>query len=369
MRALLTPIVDDAIRRQVTPGAVILVADQGEIQCLEAFGHSADPCDLGRPVQTDTIYDAASLTKSAVTSCLLMTLVAEGRISLETRVRGLLPELSGPGVEEITLRHLMGHGSGLPAHQLFYERIRGGERAGTGNVRDALATMAGHTPLAYTTGSQTIYSDLGYILLARLIENLSGQRLDALFEQRIAGPLGMVDSGFVVLVPPCPHPHIDRVAPTKQIDTRQLLRAEVHDDNAHSGGGISGHAGLFSTAADLARLAQSLCKAYQGQSSLFAKEVVQRFWTTSAAPATSWRMGWDTASDVPGVSHAGDHWPASGVGHLGYTGTAWWLAPRDQRFVIILTNRVYYSCEKEGIKALRRALMHAITSALPAAGL
>jgi CubicO group peptidase (beta-lactamase class C family) len=370
VRSILEPIVDDAIAREVTPGAVVLVCDAGKIVCHEAFGWTASPDEGGIPVEPDTIYDAASLTKSVVTSCLLMQLVSEGQIGLETPVAPLLAELQGTGAsaagkEAITLGHLLGHASGLPAHLHFYEQIRAGERAGTGHVRDALAMMAGQTALTYPTGSKTIYSDLGYILLARLIETLGGARLDAIFAERIAGPLGMPDSGFVDLLAH-QHPQMHRVAPTKQIDTRLLLRGEVHDDNCHAGGGISGHAGLFSTAPDLARLALTLCKVYGGQNDFVDPAVLRSFWTRAAAPETSWRMGWDTPSGEIGASHAGDHWPASGVGHLGYTGTAWWLAPQSQRAVIILTNRVYYSCEKEGIKALRRSLMHAIGDALPA---
>lgn len=364
VRSILQPIVDDAIARRVAPGAVILVCEGGKTLCHEAFGRSARDSDGGFIVQPDTIYDAASLTKAVVTSCLLMSLVAEGQLDLETQMAPLIPELGGPGKEAIRLRHLLGHSSGLPAHVHFYEQIRAGQRAGTDNVRDALAAMAGATALAYETGTQTIYSDLGYILLARLIERVSGQRLDQLFAERIAGPLGMVDSSFVDLTGPA-HPRLDRVAPTKQIDTRLLLCGEVHDDNCHAGGGICGHAGLFTTAPDLARLAQTLCRAYQGKSDFLPAEIVRRFWTTAGATKTSWRMGWDTPSGVPGVSHAGDHWPATGIGHLGYTGTAWWLAPQEQRVVIILSNRVYDSCEKDGIKTMRRSLMHAIGTALP----
>jgi CubicO group peptidase (beta-lactamase class C family) len=365
VRSILEPIVDEAIASKVTPGAVVLVCDKGEIVCHEAFGNTADPADSGCSVSPDTIYDAASLTKSVVTSCVLMSLVSEGRLSLETPLLPLLDVLRGSReATMIRLQDLLGHASGLPAHIHFYGQIRAGDLAGTDNRRDALATLAGATPLAYQTGSQTIYSDLGYILLARLIEKITGQRLDAVFAERVSGPLGMSDSGFVDLTGPG-HRHLHRVAPTRQMDTRLLLRGEVHDDNCHAGGGISGHAGLFTSAADLARLGLTLCQVYQGKSNFVSSEVLRSFWTTAAADKTSWRMGWDTPSDVPGVSHAGDHWPTSGVGHLGYTGTAWWLAPQAQRVVIILTNRVYYSCEKDGIKALRRALMHAIGDALP----
>ncbi len=365
VRSVLEPIINDAMAQKVTPGAVVLVCEAGKTLCLEAFGTTASEADGGDLVLVDTIYDAASLTKSVVTSCLLMSLVAEGVIDLEMPVGVLVKEWNRPtapeGVGAIRLRHLLGHASGLPAHIHFYEQIRAGDWAGADSEWEALVTMAARTPLAYEPGTKTIYSDLGYILLAHIIENVSEQGLAELFAQRIAAPLGMSDSGFANDL----GPKLARVAPTKQIDTRLLLRGEVHDDNCHSGGGISGHAGLFTTAPDLARLAQALCRGYQGAHGIFVPDVLRSFWTTSAAPETSWRMGWDTPSSVPGLSHAGDHWPASGVGHLGYTGTAWWLAPESQRAVIILTNRVYHSCEKDGIKALRRSLMHAIGEALP----
>lgn len=372
MRALLQPILDDAIARHVTPGAVILVSDRGRIACHEAFGASADAKHQGVSVQRDTIYDAASLTKAAVTSCLLMTLVDEGKISLSSKVYSILPSLRGPGKDAITLCHLMGHASGLPAHVHYYDRIWSGDYAGAANPRDALVTMAGAEVLSYASGTQSVYSDLGYILLGRLIEVLCGTSLETAFAERIATPLAMVDSQFVNLQSEAIHPKLSRVAPSQFYPSRGLLRGQVHDDNAHAGGGVCGHAGLFTTSADLARLAQALLDAYAGKSSLFAGPVVREFWSRKAAPSSSWRMGWDTPSTVPGVSHTGDHWPASSVGHLGFTGTAMWLAPEQDRFVIMLSNRVYYAWqkdyiwEKSGIKSLRRAVFDAIARALPA---
>ncbi len=343
----------------------MLVSDGGQTCFHHAFGWLSED---GPPTQLDTIYDAASITKAAVTSALLMTLVSEERIGLDSKVAPLLPELTGPQKEHIELRHLMGHASGLPAHVHFFDRIWSGDLAGRATPWEALTTMAGAEPLAYETGTKTIYSDLGYILLARLIERLTGKRLDDAFAERIAGPLAMKDTHFVDLNGP-PHPNPERVAPTGDGPTssgeRAMVHAQVHDDNARSGGGISGHAGLFTTAPDLARFAQALCDAYQDRPSFVPGEVVRQFWTTSAAPETSWRMGFDTPSNTPGISHSGDHWPATGVGHLGFTGTAMWLAPKHNRFVIILTNRTYYSWEPSGIKAMRRSLMHAIGEALP----
>ncbi|MBL4634287.1 MAG: beta-lactamase family protein [Kofleriaceae bacterium] len=359
MRSLLQPIADDAIARQVTPGIVVLVSKDSKTIGLEAFGMTAGLEDSGQPVQTDTIYDAASITKSAVTSTLLMQMVAQGALSLDTAVAPLLPELTGAGSDAIHLRHLLGHSSGLPAHRHFFEAIWAGDLAGASNRRDALVNMAGAESLEYAPGTKTIYSDLGYILLGRLLERVADTPLETLFSERIAQPLAMRDSGFSSDI----RNRLDRVAPSQRYPSRGLLHGEVHDDNANSAGGVCGHAGLFTTAQDLAKLAGALCSSYTtGQ--FIDRATLHSFWREQASPNTSWRMGWDTPSPIPGVSQSGDSWPSTGVGHLGFTGTAWWLAPRENYFVIILTNRVYYSWEKEGIKRLRRTLIDAIVSEL-----
>lgn len=356
----------EAISKQITPGAVVLVSERGKVVCHAHFGMTAGLEDGGIPVETSTIYDAASLTKAVVTSTLLMGLVAQGHLSPETPVAPLLPELQGPGTEDIVVKHLAGHASGLPAHQLFYERIWSGDLAGQESARAALVHMAGHAPLIATPGAGSLYSDLGYILLARLIERVADARLDELFASQISGPLGMQDSRFVDLLGPA-HPELARVAPTEKSEARGLIHGEVHDDNAHSGGGICGHAGLFTTAKDLAVLAQALCDSASGiADSLLPAKVVTQFWSTAGAPSTTWRLGWDTPSMEPGVSHAGPLWPQDSVGHLGFTGTGIWLAPSHQCFAIILTNRVYFSRDKAPIRGLRQRLMKAISTALPA---
>ncbi len=338
---------------------VVLASKGGKTIGLEAFGRTAGLEDVGKAVQTDTIYDAASITKSAVTSTLLMQMVAQGALSLDTPVAPLLPELTGAGSDAIHLRHLLGHSSGLPAHRHFFDAIWAGDFAGAENRRDALVAMAGAESLEYTPGTKTIYSDLGYILLGRLLERVTDTPLETLFSDRIAQPLEMRDSGFCSDI----RNRLDRVAPSQRYPARGLLHGEVHDDNANSAGGICGHAGLFTTAEDLAKLADALCRSYTtGQ--FIERGTLRSFWREQAAPNTSWRMGWDTPSPIPGVSQSGDSWPSTGVGHLGFTGTAWWLAPRENTFVIVLTNRVYYSWEKEGIKRLRRTLIDAIVSSL-----
>lgn len=334
---------------------VVLVSSGGRVVGVEAFGDTAAAVDGGIPVTVDTIYDAASITKSAVTATLLMQLVDEGKLALDTQVAPLLPELQGDGSSAIRLQDLLGHSSGLPAHRHFFDAIWAGDSAGANNPRDALVNMAGREALEYPIGSKSVYSDLGYILLGRLIERVSDDSLESLFRDRIAIPLGMSDSGFCLDI----QAKLNRVAPSQRYPERGLLQGEVHDDNANASGGVCGHAGLFTTADDLAKLAAALCESHLS-GGFVSRSVVREFWRRQASPDTSWRMGWDTPSKTPGMSQSGDHWPLSGVGHLGFTGTAWWLAPEKKQFVVILSNRVYYSWAKEGIKRVRRALMDAI---------
>ena len=363
LRSLLEPIVRRAIQARTTPGAVVLVGEEAETLCLEAFGHTVDG-PKAEPVSTSSIYDAASVTKAASTVTLLMHMVARGEVSLSTRVSEFLPHFSVGDKREVELRHLAGHASGLPAHQLFYERIWSGDLAGCESPRDALVEMAARTELSYRTGSQTLYSDLGYILLARILEIVAGRPLEGLFQDWIASPLEMEDTQFVNLLSGESHPALARVVPTESSPEHGLLHGEVHDDNARSAGGVCGHAGLFTTAEDLARLARALCLSYRGESDFLSPELLSHFWSSSAAPGTTWKIGWDSPSPEPGASQSGDLWPKRGVGHLGFTGTCMWLDPPRARFVVLLTNRVYYSREKSGIKKLRRALIDAIVQAL-----
>ncbi len=368
MRSILQPIVDAAIESKVTPGMVVLLIEKGKRLGCEAFGNTASEKDGGVVVRENTIYDAASITKSAVTSTLLMHLVARDKLSLDSPVQAWLPELAGPGKDRITLKHLLGHASGLPAHRHFFESIWSGNLAGASTPRDALVVMAGAAPLEYETGSKTVYSDLGYILLGRLIERVFDSSLESIIDDQIRTPLGLNDFGFAEQI----GAPLQRIAPSEHNQERGLLHGQVHDDNANASGGVCGHAGLFTTAHDLGKLAIALCESFQ-QDAFLPKAVVRRFWSTQAAAQTTWAMGWDTPSATPGVSHTGQFWPfnpidtipyddygSRGVGHLGFTGTAWWIAPKQQRIAVILSNRVYYSWEKAGIKQLRRQVMDAL---------
>jgi CubicO group peptidase (beta-lactamase class C family) len=236
--------------------------------------------------------------------------------------------------------------------------------------------MAAGTPPEAAPGARALYSDLGYVILGFAIERLTGVRQDRAVAALVTGPLGMRDTFYVDLDDPArppargparpaepslsPDGRPVRIAPTEVCPYRGLVHGEVHDDNAHAGGGVFGHAGLFGTAGDVARFAAAMVRAAAGQAVAgFAPEVVRRFFRTPAAPGTTWRLGWDTPSTTPGISHAGDAWPRTGVGHLGFTGTSMWLDPERGRFAVLLTNRVHPSREHAGIREFRRAVMDA----------
>jgi CubicO group peptidase (beta-lactamase class C family) len=360
----------------VTPGGVLAFGEGGRILATIPFGFSHfGPAGEVFEVGADTVYDLASLTKPMATAATLMKL----DIDLDAPVGPLVPELrSGPGNDAggVTFAQLLGHASGLPAHLEFFHRLRAGQeqqrRAGAPSRREALLRMAASTPLAYAPGQSAVYSDLGYIVLGFAIERITGMRLDQAVTALVTEPLGMRHTFFVDLDAPgrAPVPAgqpvrtgggLVRVAPTEVCPYRGLVHAEVHDDNAHAGGGIFGHAGLFGPAGDVARFAAAMVQAAAGQPVAgFAPDTVRRFFATRATPDTTWRLGWDTPSTTPGVSHAGDAWPRTGVGHLGFTGTCMWLDPERGRFAVLLTNRVHPSRAHTGIREFRRAVLDAV---------
>lgn len=386
---MLERILRQAVRRDasdasgVTPGGVLVYGDGGEDIATIPFGvsHFGVAGDVFE-VTVDTVYDLASLTKPMATAAALMKL----DVDLDAPVGPLIPELGAAG-ERIRVAHLLGHASGLPAHLRFYERLRAGERAGAATRREALLRMAASTALAHAPGERVVYSDLGYITLGFVIERMTGLRLDQAVRTLVTEPLGMRDTFFVDLDGPgararaaggdsAPAPETRPrartpdgrpicIAPTERCPYRGLVHGEVHDDNAHAGGGIFGHAGLFGPAGDVARFARAMVHAAAGRATAgFSTDVVRRFFAGRGAPGTTWRLGWDTPSPEPGASHAGEAWPRDSVCHLGFTGTGVWLDPARGRYVVLLTNRVHPSREHAGIKELRRAVTDAIVHAL-----
>jgi CubicO group peptidase (beta-lactamase class C family) len=297
----------------------------------------------------------ASLTKVIATTTLSMTLVEEGRLSLGAPVASYLPEFgTTPDRRAITIGHLLRHDSGLPAWAPLWQLARG---------RTAYLEQIIETPLEAQPGERFVYSDLGIILLGLAIERITGTPLDVLADQRIFTPLAMRDTRFNPLAGPGRPVPLRRIAAT-EVDTifrMRHVRGWVHDENAYGLGGVAAHAGLFSSARDLATFAQMLLGGGQVEGVRLVGETTLRRFVTRQSDASSRGLGWDTPSDR---SSAGDWFSAASFGHTGFTGTSLWMDPERDAFVIILTNRVNPTRENNRHTALRRDLADAVIQAI-----
>jgi CubicO group peptidase (beta-lactamase class C family) len=345
-------LLDAALTAGLGSAAVLSIGDGGrEVERL-VRGHAARVPVIGAAIDATAWFDVASLTKPMATAALAMALVSEGVLDLDLPVRRWLDAAATPG----TVRQLLGHAAGCAPHVKFFEQLR----AGTAAPREALVSMASTEPLSGRPGVDVVYSDLGYLMLGAVLERVAGMPLEDAVAAWVTGPLGLAARypGTAALAG----------AVATEIDERGVVCGLVHDENAAAGGGVCGHAGLFATIDDVARFAAATVDAAGGaRRGAWDPWVVRAFLDQSAAPATSWRLGWDTPSATPGVSHAGDRWPRVGaVGHTGFTGTSLWLDLPRRRWVALLTNRVHPTRDgtAEGIKALRRAIGDAAVALL-----
>ncbi len=367
MDAALAAILDDAIARGWCSAAALAVGDRGrEVLTLSAGTTRSEPTP-GEPVDSRAAFDLASVTKVMSTMAIAMALVSRGRLALDTTARALVPGLD----PRVTIAHLLGHGSGLPAHVKFFERILAGDLAGQADARCAVVHMAATTAPAHAPGEAVVYSDLGYLTLGAALERAGGAPLETLFADLVAGPLGLPHARFVDLrAPLAARPSWPGAVVATEIDGyRGLVEGEVHDDNCHAAGGVAGHAGLFATVGEVSSYGRAASALLAGRDvGGISAAVATTFAHAAAAPGHTRRLGWDTPSTEPGVSHAGDRWPRDGgFGHLGYTGTSLWLDVPRQRWVALLTNRVHPSragARAEAIKGLRRAVMDAVVVGL-----
>jgi CubicO group peptidase (beta-lactamase class C family) len=361
--APLRRIADEAVAARVTPGLVVLAGQAGRPAIEAAFGlRQVDPAPAAAEVAT--IYDLASLTKAVVTSVLAMQAVAEGRLRLDERVTDLVPGFSGGEKDRVLVRHLLCHAAGCAPTRPFYERseIRGS--AGRAAVIAAVAAE----PLLAPPGARSAYSDLGFILLGDLLEQRFGARLDHLAQERIFVPCGAAPLAFAAGAGAAVLP-LERVAPTERCAVRgSLVHGEVHDLNAWAMGGVAGHAGLFGSAAAVARVAWALLAAYRGGSPgsgapIVDRDVLREFWRPAGVPGSTWRLGWDGPSAHGSL--AGERISRGAVGHLGFTGCSLWMDPEREALVLVLSNRVHPIVRDDPcFRALRPALNDAALAGL-----
>lgn len=313
-----------AIKAGGFPGGAVVVGRRGAAAVEKGFG-TLGWSDKSKVVPERTIYDLASLTKVVATTTAIMILYDQGKVKLDEPVSTYLPALSGGAKDDITIRLLLEHRSGLPAGRDLWRTAWTPEEA----RQAAIAT-----PLECSPGSCVIYSDIGADILGFVVEAVTGQRLDVFLQERVFDPLNMQETAF--------RPHWtlrDRIAPTELTPPRGYpLRGEVHDENAFVLGGIAGHAGLFSTASDLAVFAQMILNGGELNGvRIVADSTVALFTARTAAQGTR-ALGWDTCGQD---SSCGKHLSDRAFGHTGFTGTSLWIDPDRDLFVILLTNRVH----------------------------
>jgi len=341
------------------PGAVLVVGHQGELVFEDAVGDAAQ-VPSRRPMTPETVFDLASLTKPIATTTALMLLLDAGEVELDAPIRTYLPTDGQAEGASPSLRHLLTHSSGLPAVRPFYRRI---DPALPQHERKQQMYRAVHRePLRAPPGTTMCYSDAGFILLAELVEAVAVTPFDDFCAAAIFRPLGLTEMGFIDLARP--RPLGVPFASTEACPWRQrILAGEVHDENAWIMGGVSGHAGLFATARAVWRFAQTFLDGLHGRPWLASLPTMRSFIQPQSIPTGStWALGWDTPT--PGRSSSGRYFSSSAIGHLGFTGTSLWIDPVKDVSVVLLTNRVHPSRQREGIRAFRPAIHDAVMEAL-----
>lgn len=346
-------IVTAAIRDSAFPGAEVAVVRNGALVWNRAYG--TPTYDLNaREVTTSTMFDLASLTKVIATTSAVMKLYDRGQLALDDPVAKYLPQFAPDPKASITVRHLLLHRGGFPPFRKFWELCRTPEEA-----LDSIFA----TPLVARPGDSTIYSDLGFITLGKVVEKIAGMSLADFVQKEFFEPLRMTNTMYK---PPADVRGL--VAPT-EIDTvwrKRLVRGTVHDENAELLGGVSGHAGLFSTAADLAVFMQMLLNEGTYGGVRFLSESTVRTFTRTAGIGQERFLGWDRKSATG--SSAGSLFSSLSFGHTGFTGTCIWADPERNLAVVFLTNRVYPTRVNAKISKVRPALNDAVVSALIGAG-
>ena len=392
-------VLHQAIEQHAVPTASVAVTRNGKLLALKTLGHfiyleegdqdAGDaPCLAGiarhaiPATEPSTVFDLASLTKPVATTTMAMILYERGLLDLDAPVIGTVPELrsdnsaADPRRSEVTFRMLLAHSSGLPAYEKLFLRA---------HSRDELLRASFTTPLTADPGSRAAYSDIGFIILGEALERIAGETLDVFCQREIFGPLGMANTGFnppLALrsqIPPTADERAEQRgagAPARENQTpasqpggsqnapsstfrQRIIQGEVQDENAFVLGGVAGHAGLFSTAEELAIFAQTFLA---GGNSILRPETISLCTRRESEPAgTSRALGWDTPSSP---SQSGKHFGPRSYGHLGYTGTSLWIDPERQLSITLLTNRTWPDCSNQAIKQVRPMFYDAVMEAI-----
>ena len=338
-----------AVSRGVFPGAVLLAAHREQVITVTAGRLDYDA--RSRPVTPETIYDLASLTKVLATTILAMIFLEKDWLSLHYPLARFWPSRLPEDKKELTLKHLLSHTSGLPAWRPYFETLK---QIPAQERRKRAAELILGEPLETRPGTRSIYSDLNFILLGLILEEIGQARLGRLFDDFIAGHLNLRHTGYRPLEGKA-RADIEWTAPTEDCPDRGgVLRGVVHDKNAYALGGVAGHAGLFGTAGEVWRIMASLRASFRNETGvrLVSNQTVKTFWSRAAAnPRITGALGFDRPAETG--SAAGRYFSRTSVGHLGYTGTSLWYDPNRDFALILLSNRVHPDSGNEAIKQFR----------------
>lgn len=394
-------ILREAIEQRAFPAASVAVTQAGNLVALKSFGklvYSEDVMDtpllpdvgsIPITVTSVTLFDLASLTKVVATTTMAVILHERGLMELEAPVIGTVPEFlldstgnSDPRRHDVTFRMLLAHCSGLPAYEKLYLKAR---------TRQELLNAAFEMPLTANPGTRAEYSDIGFLILGVALERLAQESLDVFCQREVFGPLGMLNTTFNP--PPALRPKIPPTADEREDSCRtdtlvrqrsitpqqpsesqqkprstfrnRIIQGQVQDENAYVLGGVAPHAGLFSTAEDVAMFANAMLQCGTRRdvnlSSIARVETLALFTRRDTTPHTSRALGWDMPSSP---SQSGKYFGSSSYGHLGYTGTSLWIDPDRELSITLLTNRTWPNCSNQAIKQVRPKFHDAVVEAL-----
>ena len=340
-------VVREGIAAQAFPGTACAVVHRAKLIALKGLGRFTYDAD-SREVSGNTIYDLASVTKVVATTPVCMLLYERSLIELEAPVAQFVPEFvrghHDQRRQQVMIRMLLAHSSGLPAYVRLFEQLQG---------RQEIIEAACRVPLVHSPMTRAEYSDIGFIILGEALSRVAGERLDRFCAREIFEPLAMSHTSF------CPTAEWQTAIPPTELLRGRAMQGEVNDENASAMGGVAGHAGVFGPADDLARFANCMLG---GGAPLFKAGTVGRFTTReSQPPGTSRALGWDT----PGTpSQSGKYLSPNSYGHLGFTGTSLWIDPEKQLAIVMLTNRTWPDRRSQLIKEFRPRFHDAVVECL-----
>jgi len=348
-------ILQEAIIQRAFPAASIAITQNQRLLALKAFGRFTNEANAPA-VTTGTIFDLGSVSKVVATTTMAMLLYERGLLDLDAPLPAIVPEFIRDAANdsrrrEITVRMVLAHSSGLPAHEKLFLKAR---------TRVELLEAALNTPLTAAPGDRAEYSDIGFIILGIALERVADEALDRFCQREVFAPLAMAATAFT---PPTEiRRHIPPTVDDKQFRGR-IIQGEVQDENASVLGGVAPQAGVFSSAADIAKFANTMLS---GGHPILRPETIALFTRREAAPAgTSRTLGWDTPS---APSQSGKYFSPQSFGHLGYTGTSLWIDPARQLSITLLTNRTWPDCSNHAIKQVRPKFHDAAIEALEKLG-